>query len=85
MITVLQMVQQYTEQQSATWIPGSVYAADDQMDKGCCVPPKKAPPPLLAVHNTPLLDITSAFRTRTIKDICADQDVCMMFKQSKKL
>ena len=23
--------------------PGSVYAADDQMDKGCCVPPKKAP------------------------------------------
>ena len=40
-----------------------------------------------AVHNTPLLDIliTSAFRTRTIKDICADEDVCMMFKQSKKL
>ena len=64
--------------------PGSVYAADDQMDKGCCVPPKK--PPFLAVHNTPLLDrITSAFRTRTIKDICADQDVCRMFKQSKKL
>ena len=69
---------------SATWIPGSVYAADDQMDKGCCVPPKK--PPFLAVHNTPLLDrITSAFRTRTIKDICADQDVCRMFKQSKQL
>ena len=44
---------------------------------------KKAP--FLAIHNTPLLDITSAFRTRTIKDICADQDVCMMFKQSKKL
>ena len=42
--------------------------------------------PFLAVHNTPLLDrITSAFRTRTIKDICADQDVCRMFKQSKQL
>ena len=45
---------------------------------------KKAP--FLAVHNTPLLDITSAFCTRTIKeDFCADQDVCVMFKQSKKL
>ena len=39
----------------------------------------------LAVHNTPLLNITSAFRTRTIKDICADQDVCTMFKESKQL
>ena len=73
-----------SNKQSSSPQPGSVYAADDQMDKGCCVPPKK--PPFLAVHNTPLLDrITSAFRTRMIKDICADQDVCRMFKQSKKL
>ena len=73
-----------SNKQSSSPQPGSVNAADDQMDKGCCVPPKK--PPFLAVHNTPLLDrITSAFRTRTIKDICADQDVCRMFKQSKKL
>ena len=44
-------------------------------------------PPFFGCIRTqhPLLDITSAFRTRTIKDICADQDVCMMFKQSKKL
>ena len=53
------------------------------MDKGCCVPPKK--PPFFGRTQHPLLDITSAFRTRTIKDICADQDVCMMFKQSEKL
>ena len=73
-----------SNKQSSSPQPGSVYAADDQMDKGCCVPPKK--PPFLAIHNIPLLDrITLAFRTRTIKDICADQDVCRMFKQSKKL
>ena len=34
----------------------------------------------LAGHN-----LSFSSRTRTIKDICADQDVCMMFKQSKKL
>ena len=42
-------------------------------------------PPFFGRTQHPLLDITSAFRTRTIKDICADQDVCMMFKQSEKL
>ena len=34
---------------------------------------QKSPPFGRTQHH--LLDITSAFRTRTIKDICADQDV----------
>ena len=33
----------------------------------------------------PLAGRNVSFRTRTIKDICTDQDVCMMFKQSEKL
>ena len=62
-----------SNKQSSSPQPGSPEAFMPQMigwTRGVVYRQKS---PSLAVHNTPLLDITSAFRTRTIKDSCADR------------